>query len=338
MKVFLLKRSYFTFQEKESYRLDLLGKEMIELMSQRLDAVICDENDDQIKNLQEGVVLFSCYPFLSRVALFSFVHAHEGGFAFEGGYVVRKGEQENSLPFIPSGFALGQGVFSLADYKFYKRVAREERISQLLNQGVLVDDGAEIDYDSQIEKGAIIGKNVKIVGRCTIGKNVTIGDSSYLENCEVGEGTCVKSSMLLQAKIGSNCTVGPFAYIRPNTVIGNGCRIGDFVEVKNSHIGDRCKISHLSYVGDADLGENINVGCGVVFVNYNGRIKQRTKVGNGCFLGSNCNLIAPITLGEGVFVAAGTTLTKNLNDDDFCIGRSRESIKKGYSKKYLPKK
>ena len=110
------------------------------------------------------------------------------------------------------------------------------------------------------------------------------------------------------------------------------------MEIKNSSLGERCKAAHLAYIGDATLGKNVNVGCGVVFANYNGKIKQRSAVGDGCFLGSNCNLIAPVTLGEGVFLAAGTTLTRDLSSSDFCIGRSRERVKEGGAEKYLGKR
>lgn len=127
--------------------------------------------------------------------------------------------------------------------------------------------------------------------------------------------------------------MGPFAYIRPGSTIGDGCKVGDFVEVKNSSMGNGSKSSHLTYIGDADVGKNVNLGCGVVFVNYDGAKKYRSTVGDDSFVGCNSNLIAPVHLGEGVYVAAGTTITEDVPDDSLCIGRSRQTNKEGWVKK-----
>ena len=129
--------------------------------------------------------------------------------------------------------------------------------------------------------------------------------------------------------------MGPYATLRPASLVGDDVRIGSFVEVKNASVGDGCKIAHLAYVGDAELGSKVNVGCGVVFVNYDGRRKHRSYVGDGSFLGSNCNLVAPVRIGAGCFLAAGTTLTRDMADGDFCIGRSRESVRPKGAEKYL---
>ncbi|MBR2322952.1 MAG: hypothetical protein IKA54_05110 [Clostridia bacterium] len=137
--------------------------------------------------------------------------------------------------------------------------------------------------------------------------------------------------------MGKNCTVGPFARLRPNAVIGDGAKIGNFVEVKNSSVGKGCKVSHLAYVGDADLGENCNIGCGAIFVNYDGVNKHRTTVGNGCFIGSNCNVIAPVKIDDGAYVCAGTTITSNLASGDFAIGRVKQVVKPNRADRYLKK-
>lgn len=191
---------------------------------------------------------------------------------------------------------------------------------------ILDPDATYIDPQTTIGQDTVIYPGV-ILENCRIGSNVTLYQGSRIVDSEIGEGTDVQNSVVLGAVIGAHTTVGPYAYLRPGTVIGDKCRVGDFVEVKNSRIGDGTKVSHLTYVGDADLGRNINVGCGVVFVNYDGRKKYRSQVGDKAFLGCNTNLISPVNVGEGAYVAAGSTVTDDVPPHAFCIARSRQVIK-----------
>ena len=170
-------------------------------------------------------------------------------------------------------------------------------------------------------------KNSKIKG--------TLKGVNIVEDSIIGKDSEVISSHVFSSRIGENVRLGPNAHIRPNTIIGNNCRIGNFVEIKNSTIGENTKIAHLTYVGDAEIGSNCNIGCGVVFVNYNGKQKNRIKIGNNVFIGSNCNLIAPLEIEDNVYICAGTTVTKNLKEDDFVIGRLYEEIKPNRAHKYL---
>ena len=145
----------------------------------------------------------------------------------------------------------------------------------------------------------------------------------------------IKSSFIEKSQIENNVVVGPFAHLRPDSIIKSNAKIGNFVEIKNSIIGAGSKVSHLAYVGDAEIGKNCNIGCGVIFVNYNGKCKQKTIVGDGCFVGSNCNVIAPVVIAKNTYICAGTTLTKNTNAGDFVVGRAREIIKQDRAKDYL---
>ena len=188
-----------------------------------------------------------------------------------------------------------------------------------------------------------IGKNVKIYENNRIEGNTIIGDNSvilpncYIVDCEIGENTTINFSQLEGATIGKDCSVGPFARIRPKTKILNKVKIGNFVEIKNSTIGNNTKVSHLAYVGDAEIGEDCNIGCGVIFVNYNGKEKQKSIVGDNCFIGSNCNVIAPIVIEDNSYICAGTTVTDNVKNNDFVIGRVVPTIKENRAKKYLKK-
>ena len=186
----------------------------------------------------------------------------------------------------------------------------------------------------EIDDSAFIFDNVTFIGKCKVGANSTIYPNSIIIDSEIGENCVVFCSVIENSNINSGSTIGPFAHIRPNSVIGSNCKIGNFVEIKNSNINDETKISHLAYVGDALVGKRCNIGCGVIFVNYNGKIKQRIVVEDDCFVGSNCNLIAPLTLARNSYICAGTTVTDSTNPFDFVIGRERAIIKPGRAKKY----
>lgn len=136
----------------------------------------------------------------------------------------------------------------------------------------------------------------------------------------------------MESSVGSDTTVGPYAYVRPNSHIGSHVKVGDFVEVKNSTVDDGTKISHLTYVGDSDVGKNVNFGCGTVTVNYDGKNKFRTTIGNNAFIGCNTNLVAPVTVGDNSFIAAGSTITDEVPEDGFAIARQRQTVKNGWIK------
>ncbi|MDD3397030.1 MAG: hypothetical protein PHR96_00575 [Clostridia bacterium] len=164
------------------------------------------------------------------------------------------------------------------------------------------------------------------VGENKIGNNCSL-HKSYFENCTLADNVEVINSVLKNSIIESDSKIGPFSHIRDNSNIGQDCRIGNFVEVKNSNIKSGSKIAHLSYVGDADIGADCNIGCGVIFCNYNGIEKFRTTLGDKVFIGSNCNLIAPLVIEDEVYVASGTTLTNDLKRGETCIGRSKQEVK-----------
>lgn len=188
---------------------------------------------------------------------------------------------------------------------------------------------AFVSQNAKIDDDATICPFVSIEGECEIGSGAVIGPHSVVRDSVVGAGTQVISSVLVGAKIGERCTVGPFAYMRAGSAVGNGCRVGDFVEIKNATIGDGTKVAHLTYVGDCTIGRECNVGCGVVFVNYDGRQKHRSVVGDKCFIGSNCNIIAPVSIGSESYIAAGTTVTQSIEGGDLVVGRSHQVVKHG---------
>lgn len=213
--------------------------------------------------------------------------------------------------------------------------ALRARINEaLMLSGVTMIDPANTYIGAEVEIGrdTVIYPGVILEGKCRIGSGCTLYQGSRIRDSVIGDETTIENSVLLQAEVGNHSKVGPNAYLRPGTRIGNHCRIGDFVETKNAVIGDGTKVSHLTYVGDAQLGEDINIGCGVVFVNYDGKEKNITTVGDGAFIGCNTNLVSPVQVGEGAYIAAGTTVTRDVPADALAIGRSKALIKEGWAK------
>lgn len=210
--------------------------------------------------------------------------------------------------------------------------------SHMLNGVSIIDPlNTYIDADVEIGCDTTIYPNVHLQEKTKIGCNVTILPNSFLRNATIGDGTIIDSSKIVESSVGCNTTIGPMTHLRNNTEISDNCRIGNFVEFKNSYFGEGSKCAHLTYIGDSDVGKKVNFGCGVVTVNYDGKNKFRTTIKDGAFIGSNCNLIAPVTIGENVLLAAGSTITNSVEDGDMGIARSRQSIKKGYGTQYKNK-
>lgn len=182
-----------------------------------------------------------------------------------------------------------------------------------LENGVKIIDpeNTYISKDVKIGKGTIIYPNNYIIGKVVIGENNVLKPSNYIEDTIVGDSN----------------EIGPMAHLRLNSKIENNTRVGNFVELKNTELKDSSKTAHLTYLGDSEIGNNTNIGCGVITANYDGNNKHKTKIGNNSFIGSNVNLIAPLEISDGVFIAAGTTVTKDVSDNKFVIGRKKEEIK-----------
>lgn len=184
-----------------------------------------------------------------------------------------------------------------------------------------------IESDAEILSGTILSGKTKICADCVIGPNSRIEDSF------VGRGSKLDNTVALSCNIGNDCNIGPFTYIRPGSIIGNGCKVGDFVEIKNAVLGDKTKASHLTYVGDADVGKGVNFGCGTITVNYDGKKKYRTTIGDKAFIGCNTNLVSPVNVGDGAYIAAGSTITDEVPEKTLAIARARQVIKTNWKDK-----
>ncbi len=211
-------------------------------------------------------------------------------------------------------------------------LARQVSVRRLQSGGVRFIDKelAYIGPQVTVGAGTVILPGTILRGKTVIGEGCEIGPNTMIRDCVIGDGVTVNSSQLNESTVDDGTTVGPFAYVRPNTHVGKGVKVGDFVELKNSTIGDGTKISHLTYVGDSDVGGKVNFGCGTVTVNYDGTKKFRTTIGDHAFIGCNTNLVAPVTVGDGAYTAAGSTITEDVPPDSLAIARDRQTVKKNW--------
>ena len=207
----------------------------------------------------------------------------------------------------------------------------EKNRRRLLQAGVEMLDPSAVYVEDSVTVGAgtLLLPGTILRGNTAVGAGCEIGPNTMLVNCTVEDGAVINSSQCFDSTVGAGAEVGPFAYIRPHCQVGAHVKVGDFVEVKNSVIGPETKISHLTYIGDSDVGRGVNFGCGTVTVNYDGAAKHRTAIGDYAFIGCNTNLVAPVKLGDGAYTAAGSTITEDVPGDALAIARARQVNKPG---------
>lgn len=242
-------------------------------------------------------------------------------------------------------FLLRDGTIAMGINDLYQVSTAEKYLRDRINKAHMLSgvsivnpETVSIGHNVVIEEGVWILPNTTIVGKTHIKKNAVIGPNTELINAKIYENAEVKYSIVSNSKVGKNTTVGPFAHLRDNAIIGDNNRIGNFVEVKNSTTGENTKASHHAYIGDSIFGNNVNFGCGSITVNYDGVSKHQTKIGDDVFIGCNVNLIAPITVGNNVFIAAGSTVTEDIPSGALAIARNRQINKEDYAKNLIKAK
>ncbi|MDW8797154.1 bifunctional UDP-N-acetylglucosamine diphosphorylase/glucosamine-1-phosphate N-acetyltransferase GlmU [Staphylococcus pseudoxylosus] len=221
-------------------------------------------------------------------------------------------------------------MLSEAEKAFKKRINEQH-----MRNGVTIVDPATtyIGADVIIGEDTVIEPGVKLAGNTVIGEDTIVGQYAEITNSKIGSNVTIKQSVINEAIVGDHANIGPFAQLRPGADLGEKVKVGNFVEVKQSVVKTGAKLPHLSYIGDAEIGERTNVGCGSITVNYDGINKFKTIIGNDSFIGCNTNLVAPITLGDRSFIAAGSTITDNVPQDSLALARARQTTKEGYLKK-----
>lgn len=233
------------------------------------------------------------------------------------------------------------GINTLEQLAQVDKLIRTKKIQKLMIDGVrfLNPEHVYIEYDVEIGVGSTVYPGCTFLGKTKIGNSVLVESNCFITNSTISSGAeILAGSYLDDAIVLENATIGPMARLRPGTEIGPDAKIGNFVEVKKSKLARGAKVSHLSYIGDAEIGEDTNIGCGFITCNYDGANKHKTKIGSNTFIGSDCQVIAPIEIGNDAFVAAGSTITKSIPDGGFGIGRSQQVTKEGAAKKFLKSK
>lgn len=233
------------------------------------------------------------------------------------------------------------GVNNQKQLSTVSKILLNKKIEGLQKKGVHLLDAHTlyIDHLSDVRAGTTIYPNVYIFGSSSIGEDCEIEPGVIIKDSIIQRDNHIKAySYLEKCKIGSNVTIGPYARLRPETIVENGVKIGNFVEIKKSKMKKNSKASHLSYIGDAEIGENVNLGCGFITCNYDGKEKHKTEIGKNTFIGSDTQVIAPIKIGESCFIAAGSTITKDIEKNAMGIARSKQINKKNYAKKFLKHK
>ncbi len=222
-----------------------------------------------------------------------------------------------------------------------ERAYQARLAERLMLQGATVADPARLDIRGDVEVGhdVFIDVNVVLKGKVKLGNNVVIDANCVIENAEIGANTHIKShSVIEDAVIGEKCDIGPFARLRPGTVLEANAKIGNFVETKKAHIGKGSKVNHLSYIGDTEMGDDVNIGAGTITCNYDGANKHKTVIGDGVFVGSCTQLVAPVNVGEGATIGAGSTITKNAPAGELTLSRAKQMTLKGWQRPVKEKK
>ena len=214
-----------------------------------------------------------------------------------------------------------------------ERIYQTNRAHELLEQGVCLRDPARFDVRGRCRFGrdCVVDVNVILEGEVTVGDRCTIGANTVIRDATIGDDSVIHANCVIEnAVIGGGCSVGPFARLRPQAELADGARVGNFVEIKNSRVGRDSKVNHLSYVGDSELGARVNIGAGVITCNYDGANKHRTVIGDEVFVGSNSQLVAPLTIGDGATIGAGSTITNDVAAKALAVGRAKQRSVNGW--------
>ena len=293
----------------------------------------CNEEELKVNEMNAGMYCFDIKSLLSSLEELNNNNVQGEYYLTDViGILKSKGEKVGALL---TDYEDTLGVNSRAQLAEAERVLRK-RINQFhLDNGVtLIDPNTTyIGVDAIIGKDTVIYPNNIIEGNTKIGEGCTILQNSRIKDSIIEDNVEIQASVILDSKIGKNTTVGPFAYIRPESTIGESVRIGDFVEVKKSSIGNETKVSHLTYIGDAEVGSGCNFGCGTVVVNYDGKKKNKTIIGDHSFIGCNTNLISPVEVQDNTYIAAGSTITSTVEEGDLAVARAKQRNIKGWVKK-----
>ncbi len=284
----------------------------------------CNEEELKVTEMNAGVYCFDIEKLLEALNKLSNNNS-QGEYYLTDVIGILKSEGEK-VGAVVIDFEETLGVNSRAQLAQVESILRKRINAKHMDNGVTLIDpnNTYIGDDVIIGKDTIIYPGNVLEGNTVIGERCMLYPNSRINNSNIENDVEIQSSVILDSKVGEKTTVGPFAYIRPDSVIGSHVRIGDFVEIKKSVIGNNTKVSHLTYVGDAEVGENCNFGCGTVTVNYDGKNKNKTIIGNNSFIGCNTNLISPVKVEDNTYIAAGSTITDDVKSGELAVARAKQ--------------
>lgn len=342
------------FKVEKPLELDICGRGMLEWVQSAVakfehKEIEVSKTDDILSIVSKNVdthkftaVVYADTPLLTTNTLeqaisYAATYGHRAcrmprGWIFETSYIKTQEQFETTdVPNLPvEDFVVAYNYGQLAAVN---ALQRQRIIGKHFSNGVQIVDPTTtyIDADVEIAKGVKIEPNVHLKGSTVIKKGALLMSGCRIENSTIGESVTVNHSQIVESEVGEGTVIGPYANLRPKSKIGKNCRLTNFVEIKNSTIGNKTKVAHMTYVGDAVLGESCNIGCGVVFCSYNGKVKQQCTLGDKVFVGSNSNLVAPLKLEKNAYIAAGSTITQDVPKNALGIARARQAIKEDWN-------
>lgn len=294
-----------------------------------------DANSEELKirEINSGIYCFKGIDFLDAINNLKNDNAKKEYYLTDAvAYLLSKNKKVDA--YISKDKNIALGVNNQVDLAEVEEIVRKKIINYWMLEGVYFKNPSNvyIEEDVKIGRDVEIYPDVILEGNTSIGDNVKIYGYTRIKNSHIGKGVTIESSLIEDSSIDERTKVGPNAHLRPNSKVGKDCKVGNFVEIKNAILGDGTKAGHLAYVGDADVGSNVNIGCGVIFANYDGKNKFRSKVEDHAFIGSNSNLVAPVEIGENAYIAAGSTIITTVVKDSLAIARARQVDKLNWVK------
>lgn len=294
----------------------------------------CNEEELKIKEFNSGFIVINGKALKSSINKLDQDNIQGEMYLTDIFEIIRK-EGDKISTFLIDDVEEVYGINSKLQLSIAQEVLRKRINSHHMLNGVIMENPDNIF----IEDSVIIGKDseirsgVRITGNTVIGEDCLIYGDTVIDNSKIGNNVTIKSSAVENSEIGDSTDIGPYAHIRPNSKLGKNIHIGNFVEVKNSNIDNGTKAGHLAYIGDGDLGKDINIACGVIFANFDGKLKHRTTIGDNAFIGSNVNLVAPLIVEKKGFIAAGSTITKDVGEGELSVERAEQRNIAGWVKR-----
>lgn len=289
------------------------------------------EEERRIREVNSGIYCFECrelFAALEKVGC----HNAQGEYYLPDVLEILRMQGEKIQAVTADDYESTLGINSRAQLAGAEKILRRRKNLELMDGGVTIMDPDSTFVDADVAVGAdtVIYPFTWLEGRTTVGEGCELGPNSRFSDAQIGDNVSAQFTYGHECVIDSGVTMGPYVHLRPNAHIFNDVKIGNFVEVKNSNVGTGTKLPHLQYIGDSDIGSNVNLGCGTVTVNYDGKLKHRTKIGDNAFVGCNTSLVAPVSVGDGAYIGAGSVITRDVPAGELAIGRARQKVISGW--------